>query len=80
MIDNAIALVTEYLKKHVGKDANFTLFVCWQATILQNFKCLIRTTLPWDMYFEVTYDGDMKCWYFDAYKKVDNREIPDAVH
>ena len=78
MIDKAKALVADYLVERLGQGANFVLFVCWQAAVLQNYKCLIYTTQPWGMYFELTYDGDAQCWYLDAYQKTDNREIPDV--
>lgn len=28
------------------------------------------------MYYELTYNGDMKEWYLDAYKKFENVVIP----
>lgn len=77
MIEKAVALVWEYINGHIdhtNPDAEPSVFVVWQAKTLQNFKCLIAATLP-RMYFELTYDGDKDCWYFDAYQKVENREI-----
>jgi hypothetical protein len=29
------------------------------------------------MYYELTYNGDKKEWYLDAYKKFENNVIPD---
>ena len=29
------------------------------------------------MYYELTYNGDKKEWYLDAYKKFENRVIPE---
>jgi hypothetical protein len=29
------------------------------------------------MYYELTYDGDKKRWYLDAYKKFENKCIED---
>lgn len=78
MIDQAKAIVLAYVKDHIDRtnpNAESTIFVVWQCQILQNFKCLISTTLPHGMYFELTYDGDKKVWYFDVYRKVENREI-----
>ena len=82
MIDQAMALVMAYIKEHMepNPSAKSTLFVVWQCKTLQNYKCLIAATLPHGMYFELTYDGDRKCWYFDAYHKVENREVPDGIH
>lgn len=76
MIEKAKAIVKEYIEAHV--DSDYTMFVVWQAKVLQNFKCLISTTLPRWTYFELTYDGDRKTWYFDVYRKADNQEIPDG--
>lgn len=33
------------------------------------------TTLPDGMYYEVTYNGDKKEVYLDAYKKFENQKI-----
>ena len=33
------------------------------------------TTLPDGMYYEVTYNGDKKEVYLDAYKKFENKKI-----
>ena len=80
MIEKAKALVREYVDKHIdhnNANAKYSIFVIWQASVLENFKCLIATTLPAGMYFELTYDGEHGCWYFDAYQKVENRVIND---
>lgn len=79
MIDQAKAIVEEYLKKNYPEN-NYTLFVVWQAKVLQNLKCLIAVTHPHGMYFELTYDGDRARWYFDVYQKIENREIRDGIH
>lgn len=44
----------------------------WKCKILQNWKYLLSSTLPDGMYYELTYNGDKKQWYLDAYKKFDN--------
>ena len=79
MIDKAKQIVRDYIAQHIepNPDADPAIFVVWQAAVLQNFKCLIATTLPYGMYFELTYDGDRRRWYFDAYRKTENRVIPD---
>jgi len=38
---------------------------------------LLSTDLPDGMYYEVTYNGEKKETYVDAYKKFENRVIPD---
>jgi Family of unknown function (DUF6275) len=53
-------------------------YVVWFCKTLQNWKCMISTTLPDGMYYELTYDGDRQVTYLDPYKKWDNIEIPDT--
>lgn len=56
----------------------FHVYVVWFAKTLQNWKALVSTTLPDGMYYEVTYNGDKKETYIDAYKKFQNVVIPDS--
>lgn len=51
------------------------VYVVWSCFILGNQKALLSTTLTDGMYFEITYNNDKDCIYFDAYKKWDNKEI-----
>jgi hypothetical protein len=79
MIERAKALVKEYIGKHIDNtNAQPTIFVVWQSQVLQHFKCMIATTLPLGMCFQLTYDGDLKQWYFDVYRKTDHREIVEV--
>lgn len=79
----AIHLVFEYIKDKLEKTdthisfAEDEVYVVWFSKTLQNWKALISTTLPDGMYYEVTYNGDAKETYIDAYKKWDNVKIPD---
>jgi hypothetical protein len=74
-------LVFEYVMAHFDKSDpapkfDFgNVYVVWFSKTLQNWKCLISTTLPDQMYYEVTYDGDKEKAYLDAYKKFDNVQI-----
>ena len=80
MDDKAKAIVINYIQDHLDKsdpDAEFQVFTVWKAKILQNWKYLISSTLPDGMYYELTYNGDKQEWYLDAYKKFENRCIPD---
>lgn len=40
---------------------------------MQNNKALLSTTVPDGMYYEITYNGDRRECYLDAYKKWENR-------
>ena len=69
-------LVKEYTEEHLDKSdvvPEFEVFVVWQCKTLQNNKALLSTTLSDGMYYELTYNGDKKELYFDAYKKFENR-------
>lgn len=82
MTEKAIAIVKDYIQAHADpsdRNTEPTLFVVWQAKVLQNFKCLIATTLPRYTYFELTYDGDENNWYLDVYKKTENIEIHEVI-
>lgn len=71
----AIEIVKNYVIKHFDKtDASveFEIYTVWKCKALQNWKFLISTNLPDGMYYEVTYNGDKKEWYLDAYKKFEN--------
>ncbi len=71
----AMSLVKEYIEKHLDKSdekPEFSVFTVWKAKILQNWKFLISSTIHDGMYYEVTYNGDKKEWYLDAYKKFEN--------
>lgn len=70
-------IVMDWENKHIDITDNVQIniddvYVVWFCKTLQNFKALLSTTLPDGMYFEVTYNGDKKEFYLDAYKKFDN--------
>ena len=67
----------EHLDKTDGKQiTNDDVFIVWMCKTLQNNKALASTTLFDGMYYELTYNGDKKEMYFDAYKKWENKCIP----
>ena len=80
MDDKAIKIVVDYVWSHLDKTDDhpdtFATFIVWKCKILQNWKWLISTNLPDGMYYEVTYNGDKKEFYLDAYKKFENICIP----
>ena len=77
-------LVLEYSngKVHKSDGQQITredVFIVWICKTLQNNKALLSTTVHGDgMYYEITYNGDKKQIYFDAYHKVENRAIDIA--
>lgn len=81
-MDNiAVNLVKDYIISNLDKEdkvPNFKLFIVWKCKVLQNWKYLISSTLSDGMYYELTYNGDKKEWYLDAYKKFDNKCIKNA--
>lgn len=88
-LERAKTLVYEYITPRLEKtDTHITftkdeVYVVWFSKTLQNWKALVSTTLPDGMYYEVTYNGDKRQTYIDAYKKFDNvsvADIPDEVH
>lgn len=75
-LKNCVELVKQYTKEHCDKTDNvpeFDVYVVWNCKTLQNNKALLSTTLPDGMYYEITYNGDKDEFYFDAYKKFDNK-------
>ena len=82
MLTRARQLVVDYFNKHVDvtDSKQITLddvFVVWFSKTLQNWKALVSTTVSDGMYYEITHNGDKGETYLDAYKKWDNRCIPD---
>lgn len=73
-------IVLNYANEHIDKTDNLQItlddvYVVWFCKTLQNWKALLSTTLPDGMYYEVTYNGDKKEVYLDAYKKFENKKI-----
>lgn len=84
LINKARRLVFEYIKPHLETTdsvhttfAQDEVYVVQFAKVLQNWKALVTTTLPDDMVYEVTYNGDKKEAYIDAYIKLGNICVPD---
>lgn len=84
MTNKAKKIVIDYFNARVDKTDNVELaedqvFIVWFSKTLQNWKALVSTTISDGMYYEVTYNGDKKETYLDAYKKWENKRIPDEV-
>ena len=74
-------VVVEYVNEHLDKSdrkqiTEDDVFIVWMCKTLQNSKALVSTTLSDGMYYELTYNGDKKELYLDAYKKWENKAIP----
>ena len=79
MDNEALGIVEEYAARHRAPGMEmmeFEVYIVWKCKVLQNWKYLISTTLPDGMYYEMTYNGDKKEWYLDAYQKFENVRIP----
>ena len=78
MDEKAIKIVKSYILEHLDKSdkiPTFDVYIVWKCKILQNWKYLISSSLLDGMYYEVTYSGNAREWYLDAYKKFENRVL-----
>ena len=58
----------EHLDKTDGKKiTEGDVFIVWMCKTLQNSKAMVSTPLFDGMYYELTYNGDKKELYLDAY-------------
>lgn len=76
-LEKAKELVVDYFNKEVDKTDNSSIkmddvYVVWHCSLLGNHKCLISTTVPDGMYYEITYNSTKGEIYLDAYKKWKN--------
>ena len=82
MIEIMKQIVRDYAKRHLDKtdgEQDFDVYVVWQCKALQNWKALLLTSLPDGMYYELTYNGDKKEMYVDAYKKFENFTVKEET-
>lgn len=75
-------IIVDYFNKKVEKTDNTSItednvFIVWSCKTLQNNKALVSTTISDGMYYEITYNGDKKEIYVDAYKKWENFLVPN---
>lgn len=82
MQEKARRIVMNYFNDHVDvtDEKKLTMddvFVVWFSKILQNWKCLVSTTVSDGMYYEVTHNGDKNENYVDVYKKWENYCVKD---
>ena len=76
----AVKTVVDYFNNRVEKTDNKQItaddvYIVWLCKTLQNHKALLSTNVSDGMYYELTYTGDKKELYLDAYKKWENRCI-----
>lgn len=79
-LDLCKGIVVDYFNSNVDKTDNKQItkkdvFVVWSCKALQNNKALLSTTVSDGMYYELTYNGDKKEIYVDAYKKWKNYAV-----
>ena len=72
-----IETIVEYFNNRVEKTDGIKItpkdvFIVWSCKTLQNNKAMVSTTVSDGMYYELTYNGDKKELYIDAYKKWEN--------
>lgn len=72
--------IVDYFNNRKDKTDEFEItendvFVVWSCKTLQNNKALVSTKVSDGMYYELTYNGDKKELYLDAYKKWENKCI-----
>lgn len=82
MQEKARRIIMNYFNDHVdvtdGKRITMDdVFVVLFAKTLQNWKCLVSTTVSDGMYYEVTHNGDKGETYVDVYKKWENYCVKD---
>lgn len=73
-----------YFNNNVEKTDNKVItlddiFIVWSCKTLQNNKALVSTNVSDGMYYEITYNGDKEEIYLDAYKKWENKAIPNEA-
>lgn len=71
-------IVRKYVNEHLNKSdgpVEYDIYTVWKCKILQNWKWLISTSLPYGMYYEVIYNGDRGEFYLDAYQKFEHQCI-----
>lgn len=75
-----IKTIVDYFNNRVEitddmKITDENVFIVWSCKTLQNNKAMVSTTVSDGMYYELTYNGDKKELYLDAYKKWENKAI-----
>lgn len=85
MDERALQIIRDYETANVDKPlrgfdkALEDVAIVWKCKTLQNWKYLLITARSKSdgTYYELTYNGDKKEWYLDAYKKFENVVIKE---
>lgn len=72
-LEDALYVFSNYLKQE-NYPTNTEIFCVWSCKTLQNYKCLLATTVD-NHYYELTYNGDNNEWYIDTYDKIQNIKV-----
>lgn len=72
--------IVDYFNGRSDKTDKFQItednvFIVWMCKTLQNNKAIASTTVSDGMLYELTYNGDKRELYLDAYKKWENKCI-----
>lgn len=70
--------VCKYHNDNANEDDYISMedvFIVWMVKVLQNNKALAATNKEDNRYYEITYNGDKKEMYVDAYKKEENKLV-----
>jgi len=54
-----------------------SVYIVWFCKTLKNWKALVSTIFPDEIYYEVTYNGETKETYLDVYSKQYNFTISE---
>jgi hypothetical protein len=77
-LEKAKLIVRNWVNAHQDiPEDGYSVYIVWFTKTLQNWKAIASTTMPDQMIYELTYNGDKRETYLDAYKKVENISFPD---
>lgn len=78
LIEEALNIVRQHVQEMLDKSdpaVDFEVYAVWFSKTLLNWKALVSTTLPDQMYYEVTHNGSSDETYLDCYKKIQNKVV-----
>lgn len=80
MINRAKDLIIHHWNENYGdkygtRVTRENVYIVWFCKTLQNWKALVSTDFPDQIYYEVTHNGDKDETYVDVYKKKRNYKV-----